>query len=278
MERLWEEGDEAVKPTNRHFNVLINAIAKSKHHFGARKAYDLLQKMQGSDNCKPDIITYTSVIECFSKSTDPQAAEIAEELLEQASIEYEETGDASLMPNLRTYTVTILALSKSPNPDSLLRAKKLLSRLVDSYEETKDEALRPNAYPYNYCLNCAANCLGTAEEKVKAFQLASKTYNEMRKSKYVAPDSFTYAFWFKCCNNLLPIGEIRTKCVTFAFEQCKASGLVTEEVLKRLLAGTPPQLVSDLLDIPASRASPFIYRNMKLEDCPLSWSRNIIRS
>ena len=38
MERLWARGDDKVEPTNRHFNVVINAFAKSSDPFAAKKA------------------------------------------------------------------------------------------------------------------------------------------------------------------------------------------------------------------------------------------------
>ena len=274
MYDLWNSGDRATEPSNVPFNVVINSWAKSYQHFAARRAYSLLQQMQASENCKPDIISYTSVIESFSRSSDPEAAEISLGLLQQVTDMYEETGQANLMPNLRTYTMAILVLSKHANIRNVVRARELLTRLEESYEETKDDALRPNEYPYNYVLNCAANCLGTTEERLKAFQIATITYKELRKSKIVSPDSFTYAFWFKCCNNLLSEGELRTKCISYAFDQCKEDGLVSAEVLNRLLAGTPPTLLSKLLSVPP-QTSPTVYRSITLDDIPPSWSRNV---
>ena len=197
MEMLWERGHKKVEPNNRHFNVVINAYAKCSDPLAAKKAYDLLQRMkQGSFRSKPDIITYTSVIECCSKSADPDASTVAVNLLEEAFALHEQTGDPALRPNLRTFTMVILTLANRNG--SIVQARELLTRLVKLYEETKDEALMPSAYPYNYVLNCAAN---TLENKLEAFRIATQTYQEMRKSSCVSPDSYTYAFWFKCCKS-----------------------------------------------------------------------------
>lgn len=275
MRELGEKGDNAAAPSNRHFNIIINAIAKSRHgnNIDARKAYELLLQMQASKTCNPDIISYTSVIECFSKSIDPDADKISMQLLDEATSIYEETKDPRIMPNLRTYTMAILALSTNPTLKNVGAARDLLIQLIDLYEETNDSQLKPSAYPYNYVLNCAANCLGSPEERLKAFQAAALTYNEMRKSDIVRPDSFTYAFWFKCCNNLLPEGALRSKGLTYAFEECKTEGLVSSETLKRLLAGTPPDVVSILLQL-KPKTSPTVYRRFTLDDFPPSWSRN----
>lgn len=262
-----------LNPSTRFFNVVINALAKSKSP-DPRKAYGLLLQMQASGTCKPDIISYTSVIECFSKSSDSEASEIGMELLEQASDLYEATGDESIMPNLRTYTMAIRAVSTNPTLKNVQTTRNLLLQLVHLYAETQNEELRPSAYPYNYVLNCAANCVGTEGDKMKAFQTAAKTYVEMRQSDIIEPDSFTYAFWFKCCNNLLPDGALRTKGVAYAFEQCRIDGLVASETLRRMLAGTPPEVVTSLLDIP--RDTPrAVYRKTTLDDVPASWSRNV---
>ena len=277
MYEQGEKGNRAVAPSNRHFNIVINALAKKSKdpNTDARKAYDLLLQMQSSRSCTSDIISYTSVIECFSKSTDPDAAEISMDLLEEATTVYEETGNPHMMPNLRTYTMAILALSANPTITNVGKARALLDRLLELYEETQESKLEPNAFPYNYMLNCAANCIGTEEEKVRAFQIGAQTYNDMRHSKTVKPDSYTYAFWFKCCNNLLPLGEVRTKGITLSFEQCRQEGLVSSETLRRLLAGSPPELVAQLLDKP--QTSPSVYRKLTLDDIPLSWSRNVKR-
>ena len=130
MEMLWQKGDDKVEPTNRHFNVVINAYAKGSDPFAARKAYDLLQRMKGgSFRSKPDIISYTSVIECFSKSADPQAAETVLALLDEAFAVHESSGDPAMRPNLRTFTMVILTLANCNG--SVAEARNLLTRLVE---------------------------------------------------------------------------------------------------------------------------------------------------
>jgi len=257
--------------TNRNFNVAINAYAKSKDRLAASKAHRLLKRMEASTHVRPDIISYTSVIECYTKSPDPNASVMAEELLESAFERYEKTKDKSVMPNSRTFTMAIQALAQCQRQGNALKARELLTRLTDMYETTQNESLRPNEYPYNYVINCAANTIGTSEEKIQAFQLAIKTYQEMRNSVLVKPDSFTYAFWIKACNNLLPrSSELHSKCVSIAFEQCKKDGLVTNEVLSRLQQGSPAKAVQSLLGVEIE----YCHHNLQVKDLPPLWSRN----
>ena len=279
MERLWERGDSSVQPTNRMFNMVINAYAKGKNRDAWRKAIRLLESMKQSEFCQPDVVSYTSVVECLSKSTDPQAAAKAEELLLEAFQRYQDTKDGSLRPNARTFSMVILTLARTNG--SAVKARELLLQLLELYEETKDPDLRPNEYPYNYVLNCAANTIDE-NKKLEAFQIATLTYQEMRKSNLVRPDSFTNAFWLKCCNNLIPSGDLRKKCVEYSFEECKNEGLVSNEVLLRLTQGNSPKLVDKLLDLPEDERVGGMKRTafrrvFKVQDLPRAWSRNVSR-
>ena len=274
MHTLWESGDQSLKPGTTFYNMAINKIAKSRGTVDPQKALDVLSLIETSQFCNPDIITYTTVIECFSKSTDPAASERSLDLLYDAWQIYQEKEDPKMMPNLRTYTMVILSLSKNPTLQNIVKARDLLSQLNDLYDKSKDPQLRPNAYPYNYLLNSAASCVGDAGDKLKAFQIAAQTYNDIRISDYILPDSFTYAFWFKLCNHLLPEGDLRRKSITYSFEQCKKDGMFSKAVFERLLTGTPNDILLDILEIKPGVSSA-TYKKMKLSDFPPAWSRNI---
>jgi len=274
MHNLWEEGDESLKPATAYYNIAINKIAKSGGNTNPEKALSVLNLLELSQFCDPDIISYTTAIECFSKSTDPSAAERSLDLFYEAWRIYQEKEDPKMKPNLRTYTMVILSLSKNPTLENIVKARDLLSQLNDLYNKNKDPELRPNAYPYNYLLNSAASCVGDAGDKLKAFQIAAQTYNDVRNSDYISPDSYTYAFWFKLCNRLLPEGDLRRKSITYSFDQCKKDGMLSRAVLERLLKGTPNDILSEILEIEL-RTSAVSYKNIKLSDLPPTWSRNV---
>jgi hypothetical protein len=245
IEEFWKAGDDSIEPTNRIYNMVLNSYAKKcSGRFVSVKALDLIRRMKNTIKCQPDIISYTSAIECISNSGDAMAPELAEELFSEATQLYNKTKSPDLMPNWRFYTMTIQALAK--NNGSVVRARALLTQLVELYHASgQNPQLRPNTFPYNYVLNCAAN---TLDHKMEAFRIASQTYQEMRKSDFIRPDSYSFAFWLKCCNNLLEPGDLRTKGVSFAFEECKREGLVNNEVITRLVQGSPVSLVDELLE------------------------------
>ena len=253
VEKLWGHGDTSFEYTNRIYNMLLNAYAKTYNgkRFLSSKAMDLLARMKQSTHnvCQPDIISYTSTLECIAQSSDPAASELADELLQEVKMRYATTNDIQLRPNLRTYTMTIQTLAR--NNGNIVRARELLSELVQQYEFSGyDPQLKPNTFPYNYVLNCAANTMDP-DQRLQAFQIATQTYQEMRQSKILKPDSFSYAFWLKCCNNLLDPGPLRTKGMMYAFEECKRDGLVSSEVLTRLMQGCPKDVVTKLLELPS---------------------------
>ena len=276
LEARWLRGDYAMKPTNRIFNMIINAYAKSNEKRSWRKATNLLDRMKKmsevSDDLKavaPDIITITSVMECLSKASDPQVPQLVQSLLQESFDRYHETQDLQDRPNLRTYTMAILTLAK--NHGSVVEARRLLDNLVELYNETGDPSLEPNAYPYNYVLNCAATTV--SEDTDIAFQIATRTFQELRKAGLA--DSYSYAFWIKCCNNLLTSEDLQKNCVSYAFEECKRDGLVTAEVLNRLLQVLPRKMVmEELLEgkIKASEESSS-YTPLTVDNLPASWSR-----
>jgi len=274
MHSLWEKGDKSLRPATAYYNIAINKIAKNGGNANPEKALSVLNLLELSQFCDPDIISYTTAIECFSKSTDPSAAERSLDLFYEAWRIFQEKEDPKMKPNLRTYTMVILSLSKNPTLENIVKSRDLLSQLNDLYDKTRDPELRPNAYPYNYLLNAAASCVGDAGDKLKAFKIAAQTYNDIRTSEYIASDSYTYAFWFKLCNHLLPEGDLRRKSITYSFEQCKKDGMLSRAVLERLLKGTPYDILSEILEV-ESRVSPASYKKITLRDLPPTWSRNV---
>jgi hypothetical protein len=274
MEHLASLGDETVPLSNRNFNVVINAYAKSTNRLAAQKAHALLDRLRTSNRVQPDVVSYTSVMECYSKSTEPNASDVAMELLQELQTKYETARDPSLMPNLRTFTMAILSLARCPKLGNAQKARGLLTQLNNLYNTTQNELLKPSAYPYNYVLNCAANTVGTNDDKIAAFQIAAKTYQEMRATEFIKADSYTYAFWLKACNNLLPAStDLYQKFVVLAFEECQKDGLVNQEVLTRLQQG---KLSKEVL-CKVLKVKPPYQANVVVEDVPPSWSRNAMR-
>lgn len=79
---------------------------------------DYMRKLhfdEGRDDCRPDVFTYTSVIDALAKQCSVEAAQQAERLLEEAEEDYVQTGDIRAKPNVRTYTSV-----RRSNPETLI--------------------------------------------------------------------------------------------------------------------------------------------------------------
>ena len=279
LESCWLRGDYEMEPTNRIFNMIINAYAKSNDKRAWRKAMHLLDRMKimaahskALEAVQPDIITITSIMDCLSKALDPQVSQLAKSLLHEAFDRYHETLDIRDRPNLRTYTMAILTLAK--NHGSVVEARQLLDNLVELYKETGDPSLQPNAYPYNYVLNCAASTV--SDDPAQAFQIATRTFQDLRQAHLA--DSYSYAFWIKCCIHLVTSEELKRKCVRYAFDECKRDGLVTAEVLFRLSQALPRRVVmEEMLEGKVSASggagAGSSHANVSINDLPEAWTR-----
>lgn len=120
--------------------TVINSLIKSSERTrGAPiQAEAIIQKMNENDDYafKPDTITYTSLIKCWSESGRPKAAYRAEEIIELLHKRYEE-GRRECKLDSMAYNVALNAIAKSGVRDSAQRAegKRLvysISRIVYS--------------------------------------------------------------------------------------------------------------------------------------------------
>lgn len=106
--------------------TVINSLIKSsKRTRGAPiQAEAIIQKMDENEDYafKPDTITYTSLIKCWSTSGRPKAASRAEEIIELLHRRYDEGYD-ECKPDAMAYNVALNAIAKSGVPRSAERAE-----------------------------------------------------------------------------------------------------------------------------------------------------------
>mmetsp|Transcript_32994 Transcript_32994/g.49842 ORF Transcript_32994/g.49842 Transcript_32994/m.49842 type:complete len:736 (+) Transcript_32994:104-2311(+) len=261
--------------TNKNFNVIMNAYAKSSDPDTAKNVLRLLQRMRESKFVDPDIITYTTAIECLTKSADPDfASDTALRLLAELHKVYNTTKKPDMMPNSRCYAAVINAVAKSTRQDRAKLARRLLKRQIEFYESNNQMmALRPSTYSYNYIINSTAYHIHLTNdelEKAEAFKLAAKTYQEMRDDPNVRPDEYTYFFWFKACANLLPRDSpLNEKFVILVFKQCCKEGLVNGNVLNQIMRGPlTKNQIGELLNVDPRQ-------HVSVDIVDLSWSRNV---
>ena len=89
----------------------------------------------GNDEVKPDVVTFNSVINAWSKSGEKDAPIRAEALLQRMKDLAELTGDADVMPDVVSFNSAIDAWAKSGDTIAPHRAEQILQRMQDLHDE-----------------------------------------------------------------------------------------------------------------------------------------------
>lgn len=236
------------------------------------------------DAAKADLVCYSIVIDCFANSRLPEASAVAYRLLQSLEAKYN-GGDTSMKPNTRIYTAVILSLVHSPyigNIEGIDDGGEPSQSSMAWYilEKMKENGVAPNSFTYNYIINCAAQCnSGDVKARRLSFEIAIRAFQELRKTGDAGsdhndacqPDSFTFAFVLKACNNLLPIGSpLRTKVLTHTFQECCRAGYLNDAVLDRLWNGvSSSEEFYSLVGCDTSEGN-----KISVQDLPLEWRRN----
>lgn len=140
-EALLHQMSKDVHPNIVSYNLCIAAWAKTGN---GERAENMLRKMDSNEsdrhpNCKPNTMTYNSVMNAYAKSSDANAAEKAEKLLFEMKKRVEEEGhDCSVMPDFFSFSTVINAWARSLNSNKVDKVMNILN------EMEKDYNIRPN--------------------------------------------------------------------------------------------------------------------------------------
>ena len=244
LERFYN-GDERFLPHQKTFCQIINAWGQCAdgEDFPVRRAMaliDLMEKLynDGIRELKPDMITYSSVIDTVARSGLPNGSDLAFDLIEKIENLYL-AGDKAMKPNAKTYSGVFLSLINSRQQGNHLKAQDIIDRMNKLGVEV-------NAFSYNYAINCASNAVDESDKvKMEAFKVALHAFASLRRSSYET-DSFTYNFFLKACR-LLPSSKMRSKVVRETFQECCNEGKLNNDVLSRLSACLDPSELRQLL-------------------------------
>jgi len=199
MERKFQQTrDDAIEPTVYGFNCVIDGWARVAHKFGSdesgKRAEALLAWMiqlneleEGkSRNLKPDLITMNSLINAWSKSSMPNAAQRAQDILDYMEDNQELSG---IRPNDVSYTSVIVGWTNSGDPSAAKNAEKILLRMEKLYENGVT-VVKPNVVTYSSCIN-AYSKLGQARRAEELLQRMQSQYEKDGDSE-LKPNVFSY--------------------------------------------------------------------------------------
>lgn len=232
----------SVKPGLRTMNAVCQAYAKSNFKQpdkylrwdAAQKAEAILREgakqyaETGDEDFKPDVVTYTNVIDAFGRVRDLKATQKVESLLLEMQRQYEGTKDSRIRPNFRTYTAVITAWSRTIHSTSALRAEELLfqmeeqhAQLVASGEEVTFR-IKPNYRTYTAVITAWARSRDPTKPQ-RAVRLL-KRMNDMYKAgdETVRPNSHAFNSVIEACATLRGTFEQQGGALKVAFAVYKS--------------------------------------------------------
>ena len=177
------------------YTSYIGGLARSKDRCLARKADATLARMERA-GVQPDVVAYTSVINCWAKAINRREREMAASRALRILDEMERRfarGDYQSKPNLISYATAIRAVGNSLDRNAAQLAEGVLNRLYELHRSAPKRYgnLKPTTAIYNAVINALSRAPGN---RVMYARKAEKYLDKMFEwGKDVQPDVHTYA-------------------------------------------------------------------------------------
>lgn len=138
---------------------LINVLAESRDPSACVRAHQILTIMLSrSSEIEPNVIHCNSVIKACSRGRGRQAAERADQVLNEMWQHYA-LGNVHVKPNTISYNSVISAWGNSGSASAADRATALLKDMWSR----RDQEVKPNARTYCAVMNALSQCRGNGE-------------------------------------------------------------------------------------------------------------------
>jgi Pentatricopeptide repeat domain/PPR repeat len=152
--------ENAAAPNVITFSAVLSAWAKTqKNHQASARAETILQQMKqlsksGSlPNVKPNVISYSIVLDCLAYARSTSAALRAEDILR----EMKASDDPNVQPNVVSYNSVIKAWSLSRDPNALFKVTALVKEMITLLETLGNKKYTPNANTFGSVLKVLAD-------------------------------------------------------------------------------------------------------------------------
>jgi len=255
-------------PNTITYNSVLHAIAVGNQCDRALRAEDIVQRMKQrhelkGEDCQPDVYTYQSLIQAWSRTSLPGAPQKAEQILQFMDDEAS-SGRKNcdrLAPNAYCFTTVIHTWARSSEKHKARQAYQLLNVMTRRYHDAKSnyelintkksksryKALQPNVKTFTSVLNACARPVNDSEKEY-AFAIAQLTMAELSVGTYGKPNFLSYAAYLSVCGTTLDVGPERDAEVKKTFEDCVRAGEVAQIVLEKLHSAASPELLHELID------------------------------
>jgi hypothetical protein len=144
-----------IRPDPYSYTSVMKALANSNRIDAAERCENILRHMweqytregPSKSSCKPNDVTYTTAIYCWSLAVDKPDAPLRAEALFKDMKERYQNGDHTLKPTIQVYVSLILAWANSSRRESDVRAQLYFDLMRGQYL-AGDDSLRPNDKVY----------------------------------------------------------------------------------------------------------------------------------
>jgi len=295
---MYDSGDESMKPSPITFRVAIDSWVKSNEPFSIERAealHAMMEEMHETDDSETfssvqrsllfgwskkenpekaekylrsmieqnlilDSFSFDKVIEGWSQSSNPNSVQKVHDIFDLMK-SCEKAG--TVKPNERVYTSFIRAITKEATKGLAEESRAVFNEMWKLYEEG-NKGVKPTVFTYNSVLNaCATSAEFDMDVRSKAFEIAIRTFNELRNSRE-KPDHVTYGRMIQC-SNLLPEGDKRNAVLMNSFKMCCKEGLLNSYVLRDLQESAQESIWRALVGVSDG--------DVNIEDLPAEWSR-----
>ena len=198
MTNLYNAGYDCCKPNTVTYNSLLNCLAHSKQPNAAVRAEEVLDEMwnlvetRQNSFVRPTTISYSSVLQAWSRSLDYQKkGPRAEKILRDQWQRYQQ-GNDKCRPDARTYNQLIAAWAHSKQSKAFESADALVQEMWDHYREDKDnekvyreDIIKPNKVTMTLLLTALAHA---SRNDPRAAHRADDILNNMWNMAKTQPD------------------------------------------------------------------------------------------
>lgn len=287
----WDENESTgLKLTAAPFNAAINAWAQSDVKESAERAQNILDRMMTQRIVKPDLTTFNTVMNAWSRAIHDETApiKVAELLTVMYDMVEAKELHKSARPDRMSYSSLIMAWAKSKDKSSASHARDVLNDQMQVYL-AGDANAKPGITSFTGVLTAAANSpprligaddFGTEQmpgsESTDPYRIAMTTYTDIVTDKFglgLKPDHIVFSQMLSAISKHNdPRSTERQTMTRHVFDAAAAAGQCSILVIRALIQACPSK---DLLAV--------ILKGVDIENLdsinhlPKEWIRNVSR-
>lgn len=151
-----QEQSYLTQPDFRSYNMVIDAYAKLGDSSSAEKVLQRMTLRSKIDtSCRPDTVSFNSMLNALSNSAASDAPQRAEEML-QTMQDMNDAGDLDICPDNVSFAAVINTWSRSNQVGAAERAEAILHRMIEISKAGGRRDLKPNAVIYSAVIDAWA--------------------------------------------------------------------------------------------------------------------------